>query len=523
MILSSLFLAAGRRAAALTAPGGARRMVSQSPVDITVAHGDGIGPEIMESTLSVLKAAGANLSVETIDIGEQLYLRGHSSGIAPESWDSLRRTKIFLKAPITTPIGGGYKSLNVSIRKTLGLFANVRPCVSFYPFVETKHPKVDVVIVRENEEDLYAGIEHRQTHEVFQCLKLISRPGCERIVRYAFDYARAHNRKRVTCVVKDNIMKLTDGLFAKVFEEIGKKEYPDIKRDRMIVDICAALLADQPERFDVMVMPNLYGDILSDIAAQVTGSVGLGGSSNIGEHIAMFEAIHGSAPDIAGKDVANPSGLILGAVQMLTHIQHPKTSQLVYNAWLRTIEDGIHTADIYKATTSKRKVGTREFTREVIARLGAKPVTLPAMKLDAPSRERARELVAMEKWIPPPQEKILHGADIFLEWRGGTPDALAAEISRATAAVPGLKLALITNRGVKVWPGGFKETFCTDHWRCRFRAAAGKEAPVEYEQILGAMRAISRAGLDVIKSENLCFFKNVDGTFTPGFSLGQGE
>ena len=278
----------------------------------------------------------------------------------------------------------------MSIRNTLGLFANVRPCVSLYPYVATKHPKVDVVIVRENEEDLYAGIEHRQTHEVYQCLKLISRPGCERIVRYAFEYARAHNRKRVTCVVKDNIMKLTDGLFAQVFEDIGKKEYPDIKRDRMIVDICAALLADQPERFDVMVMPNLYGDILSDIAAQVTGSVGLGGSGNIGTHIAMFEAIHGSAPDIAGKDMANPSGLILGAVQMLTHIEHPATSALIHNAWLRTIEDGVHTVDIFKAGTSKKKVGTREFAREVIARLGANPQKLQSISLDAVPRARAR-------------------------------------------------------------------------------------------------------------------------------------
>ena len=420
-------------------------------------------------------------------------------------------------------MGGGYKSLNVSIRKTLGLFANVRPCVSYYPYVATKHPKVDVVIVRENEEDLYAGIEHRQTHEVYQCLKLISRPGCERIVRYAFEYARAHNRKRVTCVVKDNIMKLTDGLFAQVFEDIGKKEYPDIKRDRMIVDICAALLADQPERFDVMVMPNLYGDILSDIAAQVTGSVGLGGSGNIGEHIAMFEAIHGSAPDIAGKDMANPSGLILGAVQMLTHIEHPNTSALIHNAWLRTIEDGVHTVDIFKAGTSKKKVGTREFTREVIARLGSKPQKLQSISLDAPPRERARELVSREKWMPPPQEKLLHGVDIFLEWRGGSPDALAERVKAAAAAVPGLKLTLITNRGVKVWPHGFKETFCTDHWRCRFRATAGDTAPTEFKSILQAMGALSSAGLDVIKSENLCFFRNVDGSIAPGFSLGQGE
>ena len=457
------------------------------------------------------------------DIGEKLYLSGHTSGIAPASWESLRRTKVFLKAPITTPIGGGYKSLNVSIRKTMGLFANVRPCLSLHPYVATKHPVVDVVIVRENEEDLYAGIEHRQTHEVFQCLKLVSRPGCERIVRYAFDYARAHGRKRVTCVVKDNIMKLTDGLFAKVFEEIGKREYPDIKRDRMIVDICAAMLADQPERFDVMVMPNLYGDILSDIAAQVTGSVGLGGSANIGQHVAMFEAIHGSAPDIAGKDVANPSGLLLGAVQMLTHIQHPQSAAAIYNAWLRTIEDGVHTPDIYNAAVSKKRVGTREFTKEVIARLGEKPVKLAAMAITAPPRERAKELVALEKWSPPPQDKVLHGVDIFLEWRGATPDALAERIKAATAAFPELKLTMITNRGVKVWPQGFKETFCTDHWRCRFRAGAGDKAPVDFTAVLRTMGAMNADGLDVIKSENLCYFRNPDGTYEPGFSMGQGE
>ena len=257
----------------------------------------------------------------------------------------------------------------MTIRKTLGLFANVRPCLSLHPYVATKHPKVDVVIVRENEEDLYAGIEHRQTHEVYQCLKLISRPGCERIVRYAFEYARAHGRKRVCAVAKENIMKLTDGLFMQVFESIGKLEYPDIIRERMIVDIAAATLADHPERFDVMVMPNLYGDILSDIAAQVTGSVGLGGSANIGEHIAMFEAIHGSAPDIAGKDVANPSGLILGAVQMLTHIQHPSTAAKIYNAWLRTIEDGVHTPDIYNAAVSKKRVGTTSSGRPLRLRV----------------------------------------------------------------------------------------------------------------------------------------------------------
>jgi isocitrate dehydrogenase len=218
-----------------------------------------------------------------------------AAGIDPSSWDSLRRTKVFFKAPITTPQGGGVKSLNVTTRKALGLYANIRPCVSYHPFVDTKHPVMDVVIVRENEEDLYAGIEHQQTDEVVQCLKVISAPGCEKIVRYAFQYAVQNNRKKVTCFTKDNIMKLTDGLFHRVFDEIGA-EYPQIEKEHWIVDIGAAKLADSPEAFDVIVMPNLYGDILSDVAAQIAGSVGLAGSSNIGEHAAMFEAIHGSAP-----------------------------------------------------------------------------------------------------------------------------------------------------------------------------------------------------------------------------------
>ena len=261
-------------------------------IPITVANGDGIGPEIMEATLRILEAAGAPLDIERIDIGEKVYLAGNSSGIEPSSWDSLRRTKVFLKAPITTPQGGGFKSLNVTVRKVLGLYANVRPCVSYHPFVETKHPKMDVVIVRENEEDLYAGIEYRQTADVMQCLKLISRPGSEKIIRYAFEYARRNSRKKVTCFTKDNIMKLTDGLFHKIFDEIAV-EYPNIENEHWIVDIGAAKLADTPEAFDVVVMPNLYGDILSDVAAQIAGSVGLAGSANIGEHVAMFEAIHG--------------------------------------------------------------------------------------------------------------------------------------------------------------------------------------------------------------------------------------
>src|SRR5687767_2980210 len=381
-------------------------------IPITVAYGDGIGPEIMAATLHILEAAEAHLDIEKIEIGEKVYLAGNTSGIEPSSWESLRRTKVFLKAPITTPQGGGYKSLNVTVRKVLGLYANVRPCVSYHPFIETKHPNMDVVIVRENEEDLYAGIEHRQTNQVVQCLKLISRPGSEKIVRYAFEYARRNNRKKVTCFTKDNIMKLTDGLFHKVFDEIAK-EYPQIENDHWIVDIGSAKLADTPENFDVIVMPNLYGDVLSDVAAQIAGSVGLAGSSNIGEQVAMFEAIHGSAPRRAGQNLANPSGLFLGSVLMLVHINQPDIAELAHNAWLRTIEVGVHTYDMYKDGVSKEKVGTKEFAEAVASRIGQKPEILKAVEYKQDVAEdsgNAKPIYTM----PARQKKDLVGVDVFL-------------------------------------------------------------------------------------------------------------
>ena len=273
-----------------------------STTPITVAHGDGIGPEIMAAVLDILSAAGADLDIETIEIGEQVYLRGTPSGIDESAWESIRRTRVFLKAPITTPQGGGFKSLNVTTRVALGLYANVRPAISYHPFVQSKHPDMNLIVIRENEEDLYAGIEHRQTADVMQSLKLISRPGSERIIRFAFDYAQRNSRSKVTAFAKDNIMKLSDGLFHEVFDEIAI-EYPEIEAEYWIVDIGAAKLADTPEAFDVVVLPNLYGDILSDVAAQIAGSVGMAGAANVGESAAMFEAIHGSAPRRAG-----PSG-----------------------------------------------------------------------------------------------------------------------------------------------------------------------------------------------------------------------
>jgi len=477
-------------------------------IPITVANGDGIGPEIMAATLRILEASGAPLEIETIDIGEKVYLAGNTSGIEPSSWESLRRTKVFLKAPITTPQGGGYKSLNVTVRKVLGLYANVRPCVSYHPFVDTKHPVMDVVVVRENEEDLYAGIEHRQTNQVVQCLKLISRPGSEKIIRYAFEYARRNNRKKVTCFTKDNIMKLTDGLFHKIFDEIAA-EYTDLENEHWIVDIGAAKLADTPEAFDVVVMPNLYGDVLSDVAAQIAGSVGLAGSANIGEHVSMFEAIHGSAPRRAGQNLANPSGLLLGAVMMLVHVGLTEHAERVHNAWLRTIEDGIHTYDIYDDKVSKQKVGTKEFADAVIARLGQTPQILKARKYSKADESHASATSAK------PAQKELVGVDVFLDWTSGSANDLGSALSNVNGE--GVKLTMISNRGVKVWPDGHTETFCSDHWRCRFLPEA-ENGKVAHAQVVSLLDRIAGAGYDFIKTEGLYTF---DGQ--RGFSLDQGE
>lgn len=478
---------------------------------ITVAYGDGIGPEIMTATLDILHAAGAKIEPEVIEIGEKVYNQGVSAGIEPSAWDSLRSTKVFLKAPITTPQGGGFKSLNVTTRTTLGLYANVRPCRAYSPYISTLHSHLDLVVIRENEEDLYAGIEHQQTNEVVQNLKLVSRPGCEKIIRYAFEYAKAYKRQKVTCFTKDNIMKLTDGLFHRVFDEIGE-EYPEITKEHMIIDIGSAMLADKPETLDVIVTLNLYGDIISDIAAQIAGSVGLGGSANIGQSCAMFEAIHGSAPPIAGKDIANPSGLINAAIMMLVHIGQSDTAERINNAWLKTIEDGIHTADVYRIGTSQEIVGTKAFAEAVINNLGQIPSRLKPVAfqpVDSSKLYQAAKPVAVKK--------ELVGIDVFLDWKEDdrNPKVLGEKLEAVAPA--DLPLKMISNRGVTVYPEGKPETFHSDHWRCRFVHPQGK--PTTHAALLDLLKRIqAEAGLDFIKTENLYFFNG-----ERGYSLAQGE
>jgi isocitrate dehydrogenase len=480
---------------------------------ITVAYGDGIGPEIMAATMKILEAAGAMLAPEVIEVGEKVYLQGNTTGIPDSAWESLKRTKVLLKSPITTPQGGGYKSLNVTLRKTLGLFANVRPSVSYYPYVPAQCPKIDLVIVRENEEGTYTGIEHRHTAEVYQCLKLVTRPGCERVIHYAFEYARKHNRKKVTCMTKDNIMKMTDGIFHQVFNELAK-EYPDIQTEHYIIDIGAARLATQPEIFDVIVTTNLYGDILSDIAAQIAGSVGLAGSANIGNHVAMFEAIHGSAPDIAGKKIANPSGLLNAAIQMLVHINQPEVAAYIENAWLRTLEEGIHTADIYSPERSKKKVNTDEFALAVIERLGQKPEHFKPVAYPADVRAKI-ECYGERKALP--TQKELVGVDLTLDNPKLSIEELAQQLSQLKTP---LKLVVISSRGLKVWPNSRIDAPYTQHCTCRFQSALEVKGlkPVSHEELIQLMQEVNHLGLDVVKSENLYTF---DGNL--GFSLMQGQ
>jgi isocitrate dehydrogenase len=474
---------------------------------VVIAPGDGIGPEITEAVIRILNAAGAPLAYDYVEVGQAAYERGFTSGVPAEAWELIRRHKCLLKGPITTPQGKGLKSVNVTLRKTLNLFANVRPCKSYSPSVASAHPGMNLVIIRENEEDLYAGIEHRQTPEVTQVLKLITRPGTENIVRYAFEYARAYDRRKVTCMTKDNIMKLTDGFFHRVFDEIAA-EYPEIRSEHQIIDIGAARLASSPEIFDVIVTLNLYGDILSDIAAQLAGSIGFAASANIGHEFAMFEAVHGSAPDIAGKGIANPSGLLVAATQMLVHLGYGEVGERIKNAWLCTLEDGIHTPDIYREQLSEREVGTQEFAEAVIARLGQMPHRLqPVHYQNRP--------IKIQRAPQPASVKQLVGVDVFVCWdeAGRDPNALGKRLE--AAALEGLPLTLITNRGVKVYPEGMPETFCTDHWRCRFKASG---VGISYDQVIALLESITAAGLEVIKTENLYTY---DGQ--PGYSLGQGE
>ncbi len=499
--------------------------MSTKTTPITIAFGDGIGPEIMDATLRVLKAAEARLTFNIIEVGKNIYEKGFNSGLMPSAWEELNNTKILLKAPITTPQGGGYKSLNVTIRKKLGLYANIRPVASFHPFVTTKHPKMDVVIIRENEEDLYTGIEHRQTVQSYQCLKIITREGSEKIIRYAFEYAVKNNRKKVSCFSKDNIMKLTDGMFHEVFNQVAK-EYPNIATDHHIIDIATAKLAAKPEMFDVIVTLNLYGDIVSDVAAEISGSVGLAGSANIGKEFAMFEAIHGSAPDIAGQNIANPTGLLSAAVMMLVHLGQADVASKIQNALFKTIEDGLHTPDIYNEKSSKKKLGTKEFADAVIANLSGVPATLP--KAEYKNVEATKTAENKSTITAANIKKSLIGFDLFIDWQDEF-DALLAAIKEMESEK--FEIKMITAKGLVMWPQIDKHnqpTYPKGQTILRFigKGISGKNSndiidankTITHLELIEILNVFANKKIDFIKYEGLYLF---DGK--PGYSSGQGE
>ncbi len=478
---------------------------------ITVASGDGVGPEIMQAVLHIMSEAGSEIEIEKITIGQKQFESGCNAGIDEDAWQSLKRTKLLLKGPVITPAEGRFKSVDVTIGKSLGLYANIRPFKSYNPFIASMHPHTDVVVIRENEEDLYAGVEHRQTDEVMQCLKLISRPGCEKISRYAFEYARMNGRKKITCMTKGSIMKLTDGLFLRVFNEIADL-YPDIDHEHIDIVEGAARVASRPTDFDVLIAPNMYGELLSMIGAAVTGSVALTAAASIGESCAVFEAVHGPQTELAGRDIANPSGLLNAAVMMLHHIGQHNAADRILNAWLATLEQGCHTADFVCGGSNATLLGTRAFADRVVSNLGKLPEELTPAHYPAgayllpPAAEVIRAV---------PDSKTLVGVDVFLQWLGSDVKLLAEKLQMANSNE--LQLVMITNRGVKVWPNGMPETFYTDHWRCRF-ITSGTDKTVSNCDLIALMERVDALGLDFIKCENLCNFDDI-----PGYALGQGQ
>ena len=482
-------------------------------VPITVAYGDGIGPEIMEAILLILSEAESNLVIETIEIGHNLYKKEWSSGIAPSSWESIYRTKVLLKSPTMTPQGKGHKSLNVTLRKKLGLYANIRPCISYHPVVNTKYPNLNVVIIRENEEDTYTGIEHRLTGDTYQCSKVITRLGSERICNYAFNYAALNNREKVTCLVKDNIMKMTDGIFHKSFLDIAKK-YPNIKSDHYIVDIGMAKVATNPENFDVIVTTNLYGDIVSDIVAELSGSIGLAGSANIGDNYAMFEAVHGSAPDIAGKNIANPSGLLNAAIQMLLYLKKYDKAEFIYNAFLKTLEDGVHTADIYQSSISKKKVSTVDFAKAIIDNFGQSPSQLPKLVLNIRDNENG-VTGASYTYKPSYPVKVLVGVDITIgcDYVNLNLDQLIHDIQNI--GHDKLEMVLVHNKGLEIWPDGsaIENLSYLDQICCRFYMKNQKDRILN-EHVNQLLISIDQRKIDVVKIEKLYLYDNQAGFFT---------
>jgi isocitrate dehydrogenase len=473
---------------------------------VTLIAGDGIGPEVATSARRIVEATGAPIDWEQHEAGAEVFKKGLPSGVPQDTIDSIARSRVVLKGPLETPVGFGEKSANVTLRKLFETYANIRPAREL-PGVVTPYSGrgIDLVVVRENVEDLYAGIEHMQTPGVAQCLKLISRKGCEKIVRLAFEFARAEGRTSVACATKANIMKLTEGLMKSTFEEIAP-EYPDIESWHVIVDNCAHQLVKRPEQYDVIVTTNMNGDILSDLTSGLIGGLGFASSANVGSEAAIFEAVHGSAPKYAGKDVINPTAMIGAAVMMLRHLELFDEAARIENGQLATLEDGIFTRDV---VGDEGSVGTVAFTDAIIERLDRKSPSYPDREfrpIRLPDVSSAPALVTASS-------RRTIGADVFVEWDGDA-EGLGGHIEATVEGTP-LQLKMIDNRGTRVFPPTGTPTDCVDAWRCRIITRDGGDlTDRDLLELLGRLTAPAA----FTHVEKLHVFDGED-----GFTRAQGE
>lgn len=469
---------------------------------VTLAAGDGIGPEIMNAVLQVLEAAGADLNPEWVDMGAKAYSRTCPDGVSAAAWESLQRTRVLLKGPVEVQEGRGMIPTGRALEMRLGLFARIQPCRSWHPLVPHRVPGMNVTVIRELEEDLYGDLEYRQTVDVTQGLKLIHLPGIRRMLRYAFEHARIYQYRKVTVLTKDKVMEFTDGAFDNLLQETGAA-YPEIFWEHQSLDVGSALLTDHPENFEVIVIPSLYGDILSHLVNRVSHSKpGLTVSGALGDGYQLFESGPDTAAAIAGQNLANPSGLLLAATMLLVHIQQSRVAERIQNAWLATLEAGLHTADIFHLERSRQLLGTREFAQAVIERLDQEP------EQTAPVRYRPSQKAGFFALRPlavePDPEQSLVGVDIFFDRDPLPPEKFARQLQELCQGSP-LQLELISNLGVLVWPENIPETRISDHWHCRFMHQEPGRT-VDYQAILDLLACLSAAGLDFIKCENLYNF-----------------
>jgi isocitrate dehydrogenase len=463
---------------------------------VVMIKGDGIGPEIADSVMAILEAAEAPIEWIEKQAGLSCVSRD-SDGLPEDTLDAIRQHKHALKGPTTTPLGGGHKSVNVTLRKKLELYANVRPSRTF-PGIESKYDNVDLIIVRENVEDTYAGIEHMQTPDVAQGLKIITRPGSLRICRYAFEMAKMSGRKKVAAFHKSNIHKLTDGLFVRSFYEVAK-DYPDIAASDILVDNLCMQLVKNPTQFDVLVGTNLYGDIVSDLCAGLVGGLGVAPGGNIGDDLAVFEAVHGSAPDIVGKGIANPTALLLSSLLLLEHLGFVSLSKAIRKAIDRTFVDGMQTRDIGGRST------TREFVAALIDRLDLSSVP------DKSEQEAPHIRISSERlFSDAPWDAI--GYDIFIAYAEGVPEV--------PKNVDSLKLELISNRGTKVYPGPKPNALLVNWYRCRYiaRGRDGERIAVTDDQLCHLLHSFFDKGFNIVHTEKLLRINGEE-----AFSEDQGE